>query len=93
MTTFSCWPIPPKGVLIGLGLGIALLVGGCAQPNTWTKPGITEAGFDTDMASCRRQVSRDTQTSPFAGNGGLEQSDMRDRLIQRCMERKGYRLK
>lgn len=93
MTILSFRPSPLKGALIGVGLGIILLVGGCAQPNTWTKPGITEAGFENDMAICRRQASRNTQPSPFAENDGLERSDMRDRLIQRCMEAKGYRLK
>ena len=93
MPTLLCRQGLLKGGLLALGLWATVLIAGCAQPNTWTKPGITEAGFENDMAICRRQASSNTQPSPFAGNDGLERSDMRDRLIRRCMESRGYRLK
>ncbi len=83
--------IPSRGALLGFGVLVTILVVGCTQPSTWTKPGLTAAGFDSDMAICRRQASRDTQASPFADNDALERADMRDRLISRCMEAKGYR--
>ncbi|MDD2468144.1 MAG: hypothetical protein PHI97_29550 [Desulfobulbus sp.] len=79
--------------VIGLLFVAATLIAGCTQPNSWTKPGISEADFDRDMHGCRRQASMSTQSSQVGDSGNLERSDMRDRLIRRCMEAKGYRLK
>ena len=69
-----------------------VLLASCSQPNSWTKPGITETGFDADIAACRQQASRNTQSISFTDTGGLERFDMQEGLIQRCMEGKGYRL-
>ena len=75
-----------------LVVGVALLlIAGCAQPKSWSKPGLREADFDNDMQTCRRQATLDTQSVQFGDTGGLERVDMRDRLINRCMEAKGYR--
>ncbi|MGD9948844.1 MAG: hypothetical protein AB7U29_10225 [Desulfobulbus sp.] len=81
-----------RTVLIGLGFVAATLITGCSQANSWTKPGITEVGFDSDMSVCRRQASMAPHAMQSGDNGGLERSDMHDRLIRRCMEAKGYRL-
>lgn len=82
-----------RGLLIGWGVAAAALIAGCGQPNSWTKPGITEATFDSDMATCRHQVATGTQSIQPDDSGGLERSDLRDRLVRRCMEAKGYSLK
>lgn len=77
---------------IVFGLVVAGMIASCTQPNTWSRPGITEDDFHRDMAACRRQASKATQLTPFGETDRLERSDMRDRLIRRCMEGKGYTL-
>ncbi|MGE4560511.1 MAG: hypothetical protein AB7E77_09935, partial [Desulfobulbus sp.] len=82
----------PGKIVIASGFLVAAMIAGCTQANTWSKPGITEVGFHRDMADCRRQASKATQPTPFVETDRLERSDMRDRLIRRCMEGRGYTL-
>lgn len=79
--------------LITTGMMLALLVSGCTPAATWSKPGASQATFDSDMAECRRKATVSTQSVPFGEGDGFERSDQRDRLIRRCMEAKGYQLK
>ena len=81
-----------RGILMGVGLAVVIITAGCTPAGTWTRPGITQAAFDSDMADCRRQANASNQPVPFGEGDGLERSDRRDRLIRRCMEDKGYQL-
>jgi len=82
-----------KGFLrLSLGLAMACTIAACSQPNSWTKPGVTEVIFDGDMAQCRHQAAEAAQSMQFGEAPGLEGSDRQDRLIRHCMEAKGYAL-
>jgi hypothetical protein len=78
-----------KGVILGAIAGC--LVWGCGGPQRWTKPGITEAGFAADMASCRRQTSRE-QAPNWGQSHDLEHIDRYTIELHACMESRGYRL-
>jgi hypothetical protein len=66
---------------------------GCAQPNTWTKQGITQEIFDRDFAKCQREAWSASHTLNGSGEVGLERSVMEENLIKKCMYSKGYELK
>lgn len=82
-----------RGILVGLAMLGAISVIGCAPAGTWSRPGITQAGFERDMAECRRQATESNQSMPFGEENGLERSDRRNQSIRRCMEAKGYQRK
>lgn len=77
---------------LAMGLVLAGTLAACSQPNSWSKPGMTEVRFDGDLAQCRRQAAGASQSMQFGEEGGLERSDRQDRLVRRCMEGKGYTL-
>lgn len=85
---------PSRKLLLHLAIGLAFsgTLAACSQPNSWSKPGMTEVSFDGDLAQCRRQAAGASQSMQFGEEGGLERSDRQDRLVRRCMEAKGYAL-
>nr|WP_320009741.1 hypothetical protein [uncultured Desulfobulbus sp.] len=69
---------------------VGCLVWGCAGPQRWTNPGITEPGLAADIVFCRRQAKKH---APFWGQSNeLERLDRREVQVQSCVEQRGYRL-
>lgn len=88
-----------RRIVAGLGC-LALLaslgMSGCAPRHQWVKPGLNQAEFEQDAAQCRKQAARATYQDPFAvasgQDQGLERTMAQERLFERCMINKGYRI-
>jgi hypothetical protein len=77
-----------------LALLAPLILGGCAQPQHWTKKGLNQTEFDQDAARCRREASQATYPDPYGHDAGqsLERSVGQEKFFEQCLAAKGYRL-
>ena len=97
-------PLPaflsPRSACAG---ALVLLLGACATPYVWFKPGTTPAEFNQDAARCRYEAAAATanyNTGRTAGTmsgavaqglgEGLAIASRRDELIQLCLQARGY---
>lgn len=66
-------------------IGVVLLAGGCASGEwVYNKPNTTAVQVDRDLATCRKESTRNTAIV-------ITPSQRVDRdAFNRCMERKGY---
>ena len=63
---------------------LSTLLGACAAPTIWTKPGITQAGWLQDQYACER----DTRMS--AASFGRLQQYYAQKFYDKCLQAKGY---
>ena len=69
---------------LALALLATLVLGGCAESWTYSKPGVTPARLDQDLEACRRIAHR-----PY--RFGLSRAGRIDQdVLNRCMEQRGY---
>ena len=64
----------------------ATLLGACAGPTIWTKPGVTQAEWAQDRYACER----DTRMSAASFGGGVAQGYFAQKFFDKCLDAKGY---
>ena len=70
---------------LSLSLAASCLLGACATPKIWDKPGSTQAEFNKDSYECER----DARQSGGFGGGIAGSLNMRD-FFGRCMVARGW---
>lgn len=78
-------PAPPAFLRVTLAVLVAALVPGCASEQwVYTKPNVTPARLDSDLAACRKEAMAPGRIAIFQ-SGRVDQD-----ALNRCMQRRGY---
>jgi hypothetical protein len=65
---------------------LSALLGACAAPALWTKPGVTAEEWRTDQYSCER----DARMSVLLFGGGIVGAIEAQRFYDKCLYARGY---
>ena len=79
--------------IVGLGVSLFML-GGCAAPPLWYKPGASTQDFNVDKYQCMQGSQQQTSSvyiGPYGGSGSSGQST-NSPLYNACMNAKGWTL-
>ena len=76
-----------------VSMGCLLMLAGCAGPQNWIKPGVTQEEANQDLRECDYE-SEKYAFVPIYGTGaaaGIEQALRKHDLMAKCLSMKGYR--